>query len=123
MRWFALDTRTGKKLVEEVLDEKEPGQDKNLQDRIQILQMPVGLPDILSADEKYIYMKSQKFDDKGKRYDLGPHSGDFAGQGGPRQAKAGQARPRPARAGYDRPRPAMADQGWPRQATAGHGRP
>tara|TARA_B100000676_G_scaffold63020_1_gene62391 strand:+ start:2814 stop:6668 length:3855 start_codon:yes stop_codon:yes gene_type:complete len=82
MRWFALDARTGKKLVEEVLDEKEPGQDKNLQDRIQILQMPVGLPDILSADEKYIYMKSQKFDDKGKRYDLGPHSGDFAGQGG-----------------------------------------
>ncbi len=82
MRWFALDARTGKKLVEEVLDEKEPGQDKNLQDRIQILQMPVGLPDILSADDKFIYMKSQKFDDQGKRHGLGPHSGDFAGQGG-----------------------------------------
>jgi len=81
MRWFALDALTGKKQVEVVLDDKEPGEDKGLQERIQILQMPVGLPDILSSDEKFIYMKSQKFDREGKRIDLGPHTGDFAGQG------------------------------------------
>ena len=81
LRWFALDALTGKKLVEEIIDETEPGKGNNIQDRIQILQMPVGLPDILSSDEKFIYMKSQKFDDVGKRYDLGPHTGDFAGQG------------------------------------------
>ncbi len=81
MRWFALDAMTGKKHVEVVLDDKEPGEDKDLQERIKILQMPVGLPDILSADEKFIYMKSQKFDREGQRIDLGPHTGDFAGQG------------------------------------------
>ena len=81
MRWFALDALTGKKQAEVVLDDKEPGTDKSLQDRIQVLQMPVGLPDILSSDDKFIYMKSQKFDDTGKRIELGPHSGDFAGQG------------------------------------------
>ncbi|MBT5846325.1 MAG: PQQ-binding-like beta-propeller repeat protein [Verrucomicrobiales bacterium] len=82
MRWFALDALTGKKNIEVVLDDKEPGEEKSLQDRIQILQMPVGLPDILSSDDKYIYMKSQKFDREGQRIDLGPHTGDFAGQGG-----------------------------------------
>ena len=81
MRWFALDALTGKKNIEVVLDDKEPGEEKSLQDRIQILQMPVGLPDILSSDDKYIYMKSQKFDREGQRIGLGPHSGDFAGQG------------------------------------------
>jgi len=82
MRWFALDAMTGKKTIEVVLDDKEPGEDKSLQERIQILQMPVGLPDILSSDDKYIYMKSQKFDREGQRIGLGPHTGDFAGQGG-----------------------------------------
>ena len=81
LRWFALDALTGKMLVEAVIDETEPGKKNNIQDRLQVLQMPVGLPDILSSDEKFIYMKSQKFDDVGKRYDLGPHTGDFAGQG------------------------------------------
>ena len=81
MRWFALDALTGKKQIEVVLDDKEPGEKKSLQERIQTLQMPVGLPDILSSDDKFIYMKSQKFDREGQRIDLGPHTGDFAGQG------------------------------------------
>ena len=44
--------------------------------------MPVGLPDILSSDGKYTYMRSQPFEpDSGKRIEVGPHSGDFASQG------------------------------------------
>jgi hypothetical protein len=43
--------------------------------------MPVGLPDILSCDGNKIYMKSQAFDLEGNRLELGPHSGDPAGQG------------------------------------------
>ncbi len=42
--------------------------------------MPVGLPDILSADDKFLYMKSQKFDFEGKRLKIGPNSGDFVKQ-------------------------------------------
>jgi len=43
--------------------------------------MPVGLPDILSSDGTYMYMRSQVFDLAGKRTEMGPHSGDPAGQG------------------------------------------
>ena len=42
--------------------------------------MPVGLPDILSTDGKFVYMKSQKFDMEGNRLEIGPNSGDFVGQ-------------------------------------------
>ena len=30
------------------------------------------LPDVLSADEKFVYMKSQKFDFEGNRLEIGP---------------------------------------------------
>ena len=40
---------------------------KNLQTDIQGLDMPVGLPDILSSDGKYLYMRSQQFDLEGNR--------------------------------------------------------
>ena len=42
--------------------------------------MPVGLPDILSCDGEHVFMKSQKFDLEGNRLEIGPNSGDFAGQ-------------------------------------------
>lgn len=80
LRWLKLDARTGEKQVEEVIDEKNPNGEGTLQDQLQILQMAVGLPDILSSDEKYVYMRSQRFDREGKRYEVGPNSGDFAGQ-------------------------------------------
>ena len=47
----------------------------NIQERLQVLQMPVGLPDVLSSDGKSIYMRSQQFDLAGKRLGLGPFSG------------------------------------------------
>ncbi len=62
------------------MDEKNPDTGNNIQEKLQILQMPVGLPDILSCDGKHIFMKSQKFDLEGNRLEIGPNSGDFATQ-------------------------------------------
>lgn len=62
------------------MDETNPDTGNNMQEKLQILQMPVGLPDILSADDKFLYMKSQKFDFEGKRLQIGPNSGDFVKQ-------------------------------------------
>ncbi|MFT5122098.1 MAG: outer membrane protein assembly factor BamB [Kiritimatiellia bacterium] len=81
LRWFKMNPLTGEKLAEIIMDDKDP-EGEALQDRIQTLQMPVGLPDILSSDSKWIYMRSQRFDTDGKRYDLGPHSGTTSVQGG-----------------------------------------
>jgi hypothetical protein len=43
--------------------------------------MPVGLPDVLSTDGQFLYMRSQRFDFEGNRFDLAPHSGNDAEQG------------------------------------------
>lgn len=82
MRFLKLDAATGKKLVEEILDDKDPETGGDLQLRIKTLQMPVGLNDILSSDGKFTYLRSQKFDAAGKRVEIGPVSGDAAQQGG-----------------------------------------
>ena len=75
-----LDLKTGAKKTEKILDDRNPETGNNLQEVLQILQMPVGLPDILSSDDKYIYMRSQKFDHNCNRLAIGPNSGDFAKQ-------------------------------------------
>ena len=80
LRLLRLDLATGKKLSETIMDEKNPDTGNNIQEKLQILQMPVGLPDILSCDGKHIFMKSQKFDLDGNRLEIGPNSGDFAQQ-------------------------------------------
>jgi len=80
MRLYRLDTVTGKKLSETVLDDKDPTTGKSLQSRIQGHEIPVALPDILSSDGKHVYMRSQVFDLEGKRLELGPHSGDMTVQ-------------------------------------------
>jgi outer membrane protein assembly factor BamB len=80
LRLVRLDLETGKKLSETIMDEKNPETGNNIQEKLQILQMPVGLPDILSCDGKHIFMKSQKFDLEGNRLEIGPNSGDFASQ-------------------------------------------
>ncbi len=82
LRLFRLKVETGEKLSEIVMDEKDPDTGKNLQERLQTLQMPTGLADILSMDEKHVYMRSQRFDQEGNREDIGPHSGNTAIQGG-----------------------------------------
>ena len=78
--WFDWILQTGKKLSETIMDEKNPETGNNIQEKLQILQMPVGLPDILSCDGQHIFMKSQKFDMEGNRLEIGPNSGDFATQ-------------------------------------------
>lgn len=80
LRLVRLDLATGKKLSETIMDETNPETGNNLQEKIQVLQMPVGLPDILTCDGQHVFMKSQKFDLQGNRLEIGPNSGDFASQ-------------------------------------------
>lgn len=87
LRMLRLDLKTGDKLSETIMDETNPETGNNLQEVLQVLQMPVGLPDILSADEDYLYMKSQKFDFEGNRLEIGPNSGDFATQASKHRGK------------------------------------
>jgi outer membrane protein assembly factor BamB len=87
LRFLKLDARTGSMVAESIIDEKDPETGNNLQMRHQTLQMPVGLPDILSSDGDSLYMKSQRLDQEGKRFDIGPNSGDFAGQASVHEGK------------------------------------
>lgn len=80
LRLVRLDLATGSKLSETIMDETNPETGNNLQEKIQTLQMPVGLPDILTCDGRNIFMKSQKFDLEGNRLEIGPNSGDFQDQ-------------------------------------------
>ncbi len=80
LRLIRLNLATGEKLCENIMDETNPETGNNLQEKLKILQMPVGLPDILSSDGKFMYMKSQKFNLEGARLEIGPNSGDFAAQ-------------------------------------------
>ncbi len=80
LRMIRLALDSGEKLSETLMNETNPETGNNLQEKIQVLQMPVGLPDILSCDGRHIFMKSQKFDLKGNRLEIGPNSGDFPKQ-------------------------------------------
>jgi outer membrane protein assembly factor BamB len=72
MRLVRLDARTGRKLSETVLDDRDPSTGQNLQAHIKQKKMPVSLPDVLSSDGKYVYMRSQRFDLDGKRVKILP---------------------------------------------------
>jgi outer membrane protein assembly factor BamB len=76
IRVIKLDVASGKKLAETLIDDRNPATGKNLQELVQVLQMPVGLPDILSSDGKCLYMRSQKFDLDANRLEIGPISSD-----------------------------------------------
>ncbi|MBN1804024.1 MAG: PQQ-binding-like beta-propeller repeat protein [Sedimentisphaerales bacterium] len=76
MRLLRLDPKTGKKLSETVLDDRDPESGENLQGYVKGSNMPAALPDILSSDGKYVYMRSQRFDMQGKRRQIAP--GDVA---------------------------------------------
>ena len=81
MRFFRIHALTGRKISEGLMNDRDPNTGEDLQNHIKILQMPVALPDILSSDSVYVYLRSQQFDLEGNRLNLGPHSGDFATQG------------------------------------------
>lgn len=82
MWYMRLNPQTGEKLSETALDDRNPETGGDLQERVQTLQMPVALNDLLSCDGENIYLRSQKFDFEGKRVGIGPVSGDAATQGG-----------------------------------------
>ena len=70
MRFCRIDAACGELLSETIIDDKVPGTDEDLDDRMKGLNMAPGLPDVLSCDEKYIYMRSQEFTFDGKRTNI-----------------------------------------------------
>jgi len=84
MRLVRLDLATGRRLSETVLDDKDPRTGKNLQTLMAGKAVPVANADIFSCDGRYVYMRAQRFDLKGKRVDLdvalGKHT-DQVGEG------------------------------------------
>lgn len=83
MKFFRVDAKTGKKLVEVPYDSKDPDSGKPLDQLHKTLQMPTALNDILSSNGKgTIYLRSQKIhEDTGKRFDIAPVSGNAVEQG------------------------------------------
>ncbi|MHC4800141.1 MAG: PQQ-binding-like beta-propeller repeat protein, partial [Planctomycetota bacterium] len=67
MRLLRLDPKTGRKISETILDDRDPEIGENLQVHVKGLNMPAALADILSSDGKYVYMRTQRFDLKGIR--------------------------------------------------------
>ena len=61
-----LDVKTGGLLSEEIMDDRDPDAEGNLQNHIKGLNMPVALTDILSSDGERLYMRSQVMDLAGK---------------------------------------------------------
>lgn len=86
MQYVRIDARTGSQIAVTTIDDNDPSGGK-LQDRIQTLQMPAGLSDILSSDGERIYLRSQAFEMDGTRNNLGPISGDPAEQGSSQQGE------------------------------------
>ncbi len=76
MRLVRLEIETGRLVSEQILDEKNPDTGKNIQADTKRLTLPVALPDVLSGDGQYIYMRSQVFDRNGKRLDIAPHAAE-----------------------------------------------
>jgi outer membrane protein assembly factor BamB len=87
LRLFRMNPKTGEVLGESFMDDRDPDTGDNIQDRLQTLQMPVGLADIMSGDGKFVYMRSQRFDKEGKRQEIGPYSGDAQLQGASQQGE------------------------------------
>ncbi|MEQ8786434.1 MAG: PQQ-binding-like beta-propeller repeat protein [Pirellulaceae bacterium] len=87
LRLYRMNPQTGEVLTESAIDDRDPDTGGDLQDRLQTLQMPVGLADIMSGDGKFVYMRSQRFDKQGKRLEVGPYSGDAQAQGASQQGE------------------------------------
>ena len=82
LRLYRMNPATGEVLFEKVMDETDPGDPKKMvQDYISWLNMPVGLPDILTTDGKLVYLKSQAFKPDGNRLPLKSIPGSTRGPG------------------------------------------
>ncbi|MBL7141074.1 MAG: PQQ-binding-like beta-propeller repeat protein [Planctomycetes bacterium] len=67
IRFLCLDAETGAKISETVLDDKDPHTGEDFQVNVSILNMPTALPDILSGDGTYVYMREQALHPDGSR--------------------------------------------------------
>jgi len=65
-----LEPETGQLIDEKIMDDRDPDSGNNLQVRLKGLNMPVALPDILSYDGQYVYMRSQRFNRNGVRQEI-----------------------------------------------------
>jgi outer membrane protein assembly factor BamB len=74
LRLYRLDAATGEKILVTKMNRSNPETGNNLQKSTTWLTMPVALPDVLSTDGEYVYMRSQKFNNKGKRVEIDPLS-------------------------------------------------
>jgi len=78
-----LNPVTGELIASTKMDSSDPNTGKDLHSHIKVLSMPVASSDILSCDEKNIYMRSQPLTPEGKRprvaqLDLNTQRGDDA---------------------------------------------
>jgi len=67
LRLLRLDPITGRKISETIFDDRDPATGENMQIHVSGLNMPVTLPDILSSDGKYVYMRSLPLNLDGSR--------------------------------------------------------
>jgi outer membrane protein assembly factor BamB len=74
LRLYRLNAATGEKISVTTMDQSNPETGKNLQKATTWLTMPVALPDVLSTDGEYVYMRSQKFNSEGRRLEIDPLS-------------------------------------------------
>ncbi len=72
LRMVILNPETGELVSENVMGDRVPGTEKNLQALMMGKHMPVAMPDILSGDGEFVYMKSQTFTPDGKRVRVRP---------------------------------------------------
>jgi len=70
MRLLRIDAESGSLLSETVLNHLDPDTKENLQEGIQWPNLPVALPDVLSYDGYYVYMRAQPFNLKGLRPEI-----------------------------------------------------
>ena len=84
LRYLRLNVNTGALISETVHNQYDPDNPaNNLQTRMEgSKRMPVALPDILSCDDDYVYMRSQRFDFSGVRQHLARYAvSDQSGTG------------------------------------------
>jgi len=74
LRFYRLDPLTGKEISLSILNETDPTTGKNLQDKVTEQTLPPALPDILSSDGKFIYLRSQRFELDGRRPEINASS-------------------------------------------------
>ena len=88
LRYLRIEAESGKLISEVLFDERDPATGENLQAHVEVRNMPVGLPDVLSSDGKFLYMRSQQFDFEGKRASLEQIKGSDRDRGADQQGPA-----------------------------------